>query len=372
MPLPPDATRAQRVVEIIELTLAGILELGLDDWEPPTTDAVSEEIVTELASVADGVRDLALLLLGYCAAEGRPLNLLDPGSGDLASNKRLPGDRAASDAMAAALRALGIQHTNPLQNSTFRAGYESPQARRASTVARFLHWVSDPLRSFDDVRTMFECLAARIAATANAARPLPPLDQTRLTFAAVMNLFDRLLSMPSGGAYEQYGFAAMLDAVLDEEGGSRRVITGQLNAADTSTGRAGDVEVRLGQNLVEAYEVSASDWLLKAPQAVRLLISRVELRRVAIVARGAPTGDEIPEGLKSSALPPGVDPGRLDIAVLDLRNEIASMVARAQRHARRAGLERLYDCLRDLQANTSLVDALVDLIDDLQLAITTD
>lgn len=365
----PDTQRPQRVATMIETTLLGLLEMDPDDWLDPPLAESAVALIEELGSVADGTRELALILLGFCVVEGRPLNLLDPAAGDVGHNMRLVGDRTASDAVAEVLRSLGIPGTSPLQSSTYRAGYVSPQAKRSGLIASFVRWVSDAARSFEEVSAAFERLAQMVAARANLTRPLPHIDHGRLTFAAVMRLIERLLDHPSGGAHEQYLFAALLGAVLDERADGLRVETGSLHGADKATKKA-DVEIRQGQNLIEAYEVSANRWDDKLAQAVQLLERRQEVSRVHIVAPGRPSADEIVAGLISSKLPPGVDPLRLDVSVLDLRSELASLVARAGKHTRRTALGILYDFLRLLQPNPELADNLVGLLEELDLTVT--
>jgi hypothetical protein len=162
----------------------------------------------------------------------------------------------------------------------------------------------------------------------------------------------------------------LLGAVLDRDDAPKRVATKQVHAADSAAGTAGDVEVRLGQNLIDVYEVSAVDWQAKAAQAVAALESRPELDRTHIIARGAPGGAEIVAGL-SRVVPPGADARRLDVAVLDLRASCSSLIARTTKHGRRDAILKLYDYLRIYNAPGELVVHLIVTLMELNLTLAT-
>lgn len=358
---PHEATaRRQRVVTLVAEQFRQLLDSNPEDW-PQVAAALDDSalsLVEELLSVPDGERDLGLLLLAFSVATGRPLNVVEPSAGDLdPTSRRLQADRAVSDELSSMLRSMGIQATSPTQNSTFRSGYDSPQQGRG-VAGRFARWLSGE-RNLQEVEAAFALVAQGIAKTANRAPDLPALDQGALTHARMLDLIDGLLAKPSGGAYEQYLFAALLDAVL-EETTKMRAYTKALNATDRSS-KTADVEVRLGQNLVAAYEVSALAWSLKASQAVATLLSRPELDTSHIVAAAANvTGSEVVSGLRRSRLPPGEQAEQLDVAVLDLRAECVSLAARATRRGRRAAIEKLHEHLRRLQPRADLVQHLVE------------
>ena len=101
---------------------------------------------------------------------------------------------------------------------------------------------------------------------------LPALDATRLTFAKALAVVDRMLSQPSGGACEQYCFAALKAAEVESINERLRVVTKNVSAADA--GRvAGDVQVVRGQaEVVDAYEVTAGPWTQRIAQAARLVL----------------------------------------------------------------------------------------------------
>ncbi len=227
-------------------------------------------------------------------------------------------------------------------------------------------WPNDPEASFrvaEDTRkachdalgvahieAAFYYLANGVAETARNLPAMPALDTPRLTFPPVFALLDTMLRQNSGGAHEQFIFAAMLEAWRDQLGEQGVVETKNLNASDSSAGTAADVQERHRGQVTEAYEVSANDFSTKINQAKKTLRDH-DLRRVHIVARSAAkaTGDEIALAI----------PADLDVTVLDVREEIRSMLARLGKPHRRYALERLYTLLVDKQPNDQLVQDFV-------------
>jgi hypothetical protein len=233
--------------------------------------------------------------------------------------------------------------------------------RRNATWKAVLEWASDECFDPEDalrrndagadlgiepVCGAFLYLAARIAETARNLPDMPSLDTPRLTFPAVFALLDEMLSRPSAGAHEQFIFAALLEAWRAKLGETGVVETKNLNASDASAGSAADVQERHRGQVTEAYELTASDYGTKIRKA-QTTLRRHDLRRVHIVARDAAkaTGEEIAAAL----------PTDLDLTVLDVREEVRSMLARLGRPHRRYALERLYVLLVDRQPNDLLV-----------------
>jgi hypothetical protein len=229
--------------------------------------------------------------------------------------------------------------------------------RKNATWKAILEWASAPVPAgggdadgVTHIEAAFHYLAAGIAATARNLPAMPALDTPRLTFPAVFALLDGMLQQNSAGAHEQFIFAAMLEAWRDQLGEQGVVETKNLNASDSSAGTAADVQEKHRGQVTEAYEVSAGDYTTKIEQAGKTLRQH-DLRRVHIVARGAAkaTGDEIADNL----------PAGLDLTVLDVREEIRSMLARLGKPHRRYGLERLYTLLVDKQPDDQLVQDFV-------------
>src|SRR5262249_23229494 len=89
----------------------------------------------------------------------------------------------------------------------------------------FLTWASAPDRSKEELRAALHYGCLRIAQTARPVKSLPEIDGARLSFAAVMELFDGMLQAPSGGAHEQFIVAALMHARVAQGGGKQRVET---------------------------------------------------------------------------------------------------------------------------------------------------
>jgi hypothetical protein len=200
------------------------------------------------------------------------------------------------------------------------------------------------------IAAAYHYLAAGVAATARNLPAMPALDTPKLTFPAVFALLDDMLRQNSAGAHEQFIFAALLEAWREQLGEPGVVETKNLNASDSSAGTAADVQEKHRGQVTEAYEVTANDYTTKIDQAKNTL-SQNDLRRAHIVARDAAkaTGDEIADAL----------PASLDLTVLDVREEVRSILARLGKPHRRHALERLYTLLVDKQANDQLVQDFV-------------
>jgi len=201
-------------------------------------------------------------------------------------------------------------------------------------------------------------MAGHIAATARDLPSIPGLDASLLSFRRVVWVTDGLLDQPSGGAHEQFTFAALLHAQA-EEYGNRRVETKTLNAADASAGTAADVQVLEGGRLIEAYEVTANPWSSKIAQALAVLRD-YDLSRVHIVAHGpAPSADEIRDTVAAASIPSGLLAANVDLSVLDVRHECRSLVHRLSRPGRRSGLNKLWQHLASRQPDAAPVRAYV-------------
>jgi hypothetical protein len=219
--------------------------------------------------------------------------------------------------------------------------------RKNATWRAILEWASEPkLDGIARIEAAFLYLAAGVAATARNLPAMPALDTPKLTFPAVFALLDDMLRQSSAGAHEQFIFAALLEAWREQLGEQGVVETKNLNASDASAGTAADVQEKYRGQVTEAYEVTANDYMTKVDQAKNTLRQH-DLPRAHIVARGAAkaSGADI-----VSALPAG-----LDLTVLDVREEVRSMLARLGKPHRRYALERLYTLLVDKQANDQLV-----------------
>lgn len=211
-----------------------------------------------------------------------------------------------------------------------------------------LRWASEPARTKEELRAIFEYACHCIARTARPIDPLPDVDQARLTFAAVLKLFDDMLNVGSGGAHEQFIVTSLLHAKVEQGGTRQRVETKNLTASDHSSGSAADVQVKTGTNVDEAFEVTANQWTEKITGAARTIRAH-DLARLHILA-----GIENFQAMLSDLL------GRPeDISVVDLRSFITVLTAELRKQFRASALRRLYELLDRYQPNPDLVNGYV-------------
>lgn len=282
----------------------------------------------------------ALTLLGFTLAEHRKLEIVGESSPDLDGN-RVPGDRGLGDWLCKELLApLNIPSTKgPFQSSSFRGGYASPQVRNDG-LRRFVVWYSAPDRAFDELVALAERLGQAFLARGVELPALPKIAASRLTFTNFRLFRERLLSQGSGGAFEQYLLAGLLEQEIAMMGRGLRIQTKNVGANDAATGSGGDIEVRQGQVLVRAYEVTANHWSSKLAQLDSS--AAAGLAEVTLVANGVAGGDstEIVETLGAKA-----DQLGIDAAVVDLDGLLDVVSSRISRHARSEAILFLYQCL---------------------------
>lgn len=350
----PSQTPAAAARELLEATLprlvAGDPDLAEEASRPP---AEAKPWLDDLLTKVDTYRDGMLALLAFPVATGRVMDL---------TGEKLPGARGVAQSVAELLSEHDIPgRKDALQ--TIAKGSPSYMGRDREAWNQLLEWASKR-RRVDVVRRAWLYLLAGVAATARSLPPLPPIDTTRLTFPATAALWDELLSTPSNGAYEQFIFAALLHAYVEQLGirANERVATKSLNAADASASAAGDVQHLAGGQVLEAYEVTANDWGTKVAQAVELL-NRFDLARVHIVGAALDVAaEDIASALPSPAL---------DVSVLDIRHEIRSLTHRLLKPARRNAIERLYDHLVHRQPREDLIALLVAAVTQRELVEPT-
>lgn len=315
---------------------------------PPATDApeAAKPWLDDLLSNADTYRDAALIVLAFAVDSGSAADIAKPPD----------GRRGVAQRLAGLLDELNIRARRDAFQ-TLAKGTDSLLGRNRESWNRLLDWAQKQ-ESIDPVERALRYMAIGIAATARDLPPMPKLDVARLSFWRVAHVTDGLLSQPSGGAHEQFVFAALLHAQA-EEYGNRRVETKVLNAADASAGTAADVQVLEGGRVVEAYEVTANPWHSKVAQALAVLRDH-DLPRVHIVAPGpAPTADGIRDAVARTPLAAGLVVADADLSVLDIRHECRSLIHRLTRPGRRSALNKLWEHLASRQPNDALVAAYV-------------
>jgi len=257
-------------------------------------------------------------------------------------------------------RLLASLHIPAVKDANQNVGKNSQILTRGNLAAfdELLTWASSLPSHPDALRLQllsaaFQYLAAAIAETARKIRPLPEIDRGKLTFGSVFGLLNHLWSTPSGGAHEQFGIAALLHALMAQNGRAEyRVETKNLNASDRSSRTAGDVQILHGTRVVEAFEVTANNWDSKLEQARRTLREH-DLGRVHIVGRV----------LDWSDVEKQLDRGG-DVSALSVQAFGASMIAGLGKQFRAVALQRLYELLDRNQSNPAIVNAYVQLLED--------
>lgn len=311
----------------------------------------------DLLSRADTYRDAALIVLAYAVDAGTGADVATPPAG----RRPVAGQFAAlCDELNISARRDAFQ--------TLAKGTDSLLGRKREAWNRLLQWVQTQ-QSMEPVAQAMRYMAAHIAATARDLPPMPRLDVRRLTFRRVVRVIDGLLAQPSGGAHEQFVFAALLHAQA-EEYGNRRVETKTLTAADAPARTAADVQVLEGGRVAEAYEVTANPWASKIAQALAALRDH-DLLRVHIVAPGpAPSAQQIKDAIAATPMPSGLVAGDVDLSVLDVRQECRSLIHRLARPGRRSALNRLWEHLAMRQPNDALVGMYVSRLEDAGVTVT--
>lgn len=325
----------------------------VDGTVPPETDAPvdAKPFLDDLLANVDTYRDGALIVLAYA---------VDAGTGSDAATPPA-GRRSVGQRLVEVLDELNIRaRRDPFQ--TLAKGSSTLLGRDREAWNRLLEWAQEQ-DTVEPLEQAMRYMASRIAATARNLPQMPALDVGRLTFRRVLRIVDDLLGVPSGGAHEQFVFAALLHALAEEHGG-RRVETKTLSAADASAGTAADVQVLDGGKVVEAYEVTANQWTTKVAQALGVL-RHYDLARVHIAAPGpAPTAAEIKTAIEQTSMPAGLVASSIDLSVLDVRAECRSLVHRLGRPGRRAALNKLWEHLAMRQSNDGLVAQYVSRLAD--------
>lgn len=308
----------------------------------------------------------ALTILALTLAEGRRLDLVTPESPDVGRSRRLEGDRSLGDWLCRdVLQPRNIPSTQgPFQSSSFRGGYTSDQVRN-SGLRTFISWYSDADRSFDDISSLTSHLVAEFQKNAVELMPMPEILASKLSFLKFSLFREQLLTEGSGGAFEQYLLAGLLEQELTATGTSFRIHTKNVGANDLATHAGGDIEVRDGQSLLRAYEVTANAWDTKLAQLNSS--ARAGLSEVTLVANGVAG---IPAASLNEALSTKAEQLGIDVAVLDLSNLIDLLVSRISRHARAGAVVFIYRSLvRWHRREPDLVAKLIKILRQLDLVV---
>lgn len=339
-----DTTRQAK--DLMQEGLVACIEAEPPAWIRGASDpaSVAEPWIEDLLSKADTYRAGALTIFCYAVATGEVMDMR-PFS---------EGVRGTGEFTKHLLPHLSIPATRGNPFETIAKGAPSYVGRARPSWNDLLTWASTEA-TFEDVQAVAAQFLRRLAALRRDVSPMPELDTERLTWAAVVAVLEALLAEGSGGAYEQLIVAALVEALHAAEAEQHRVYvtTKPVSASDESSKAAGDVQVREPSGAVrDAVEVADTDWAGKVAQAVASM-KRDDLRRFLIVARaaGLPARADVESAIRAAK----EHPEQRDIAVLDLRSELRSMVARLDRVLRRRMLQTLYRYLLDYQPSDERV-----------------
>lgn len=330
----------------------GLVDGYLKDPASGTADigsaaaSLAAEVLADLnAILADNrpsYRDGVMIQLGYGLADA---------SMDL--TRRQTGGRSVAQQLGAFLAG---RHIAAVKDAYQNIAKNTEVLNRGNVPAfdRILVWANGADQDQRLLALKYTC--ASVAATSRPVLPMPALNRSALTFARVVKLLHRLLGVSSGGAFDQFTVAALLNATIDNHGeGRARVETKNLNASDRSSFAAGDVQVVTGNRVLEAFEVTANDWRTKLAGSSKTIKDN-DLSRLHIVAR-RPEGDRGDVDTALRAIPE-------DVSVLDARQVVEVIVAILTRPQRAEALQRLYEYLDRYQPDTSRTNAFVEALRD--------
>lgn len=214
---------------------------------------------------------------------------------------------------------------------------------------RLLQWANGAGQAEREAALGFAC--ASVTATARTVLPIPDLNRSALIFAQTTDLLIALLGVPSGGAYEQFTFAALLHTMLANHTADQvSVETKGLNISDRSSFAAGDVQIATGSRAIEAFEVTANNWATKIDGASKTIRDN-DLSRLHILAN-RPEGERAAANERLNQLAE-------DVAVLDVRQAVEVLTAVLNRPQWAEALVRLYEYLDRYQPDTERVNELV-------------
>jgi hypothetical protein len=261
------------------------------------------------------------------------------------AEQRLPLDRVVSDSLGQFLPTLAIRCVKSAAQNAFKSG-GTYLVRGREDWNEAVQLLADGDK--EEAERAFWFMAQLIALTARPVPPLPRLDVSALNWRNGESFFAALLKHRSGGAYEQYAFAALKEAFyLQRDDPKRRrwtVRTKDINAADKASKAAADVEFFHQSTLVDAWEVTGRDWSTGPKlRQVYETAHRHRLPGVTIVAPGArPTGGEVAVALRNAGIPES-----FNLAVVALEDEIRSLLAQLGDDGIQRALTLLYEHLRN-------------------------
>lgn len=318
-----------------------------------TADVPNEirALVEQIISTKElSYRDALIIQLAYAITADKHLDI----------TKRHEGARGVAKNLGAFMR---TNHIGAVADAFQNIGKNVDNLTRGNFEAfdSFLKWASEEDRGKDLYEVIFNYACARIAATSRNVRPLPEINLSKMTYGTTFDIIERLFSLGSQGAYEQFTVAALLSAFIVQAGENKlRVETKNLNASDKSSRTAGDVQILMGNRIVEAYEVTAKNWIEKIP-GVETAIRDNDLSRIHIIAT-APANEAKTILTELSKL-------RDDVSVIDIRAFSSTLLSALTRQFRAQALERLYHFLDRYQPDVEKVNQFVELLESSSVTI---
>ncbi len=285
-------------------------------------------------------RDALVVQLAFWLANGATTDI----------TLRQDGGRGVSKALGAY---LASKHIRAVSDAFQNIGKNTDNLARGNLkdFDAVLQWGAASSRTWAEMEAAFRYTCARIASNARPVLAMPILDRGTLTFGRVCAVLSHLYATPSAGAFEQFAVAALLHALVEQQGETQyRVETKNLNASDKSSRAAGDIQVLIGNRVVEALEVTANDWREKLAGAAKTIKDN-DLSRLTIVAGGVHAAGDAMFG-ELSAL-------GFDLSVLEVKSFSFSMVSALTRQGRSSAFQRLYELLDRYQPNVEIVNLFV-------------
>lgn len=361
MPIPKSPAKAAPSVPAVPRTSAAARELILGTFEVLLNGKatwakdllVSADVRPDIDTVLNSTglmsyRDAIVVQMAFWLANEKSTNI----------TLRQDGGRGVSKWLG---QYLASKHIRAVSDAFQNIGKNTKNLVRGNfkEFDSVLRWGSEAARTSDEIESAFRYTCAKIAANARPILPMPVVDRGTLTFGRVCELLSRLFATPSGGAFEQFSVAALLHALVEQQGETQyRVETKNLNASDKSSRAAGDVQILIGNRVVEALEVTANDWREKLAGAAKTIKDN-DLSRLTILAGGVQaTGDKLFGELNALGF---------DLSVLEVKSFAFSIVSALTRQGRATALQRLYELLDRYQPRVEIVNQFVNLMIELEL-----
>jgi hypothetical protein len=335
------------VRKLIEQEVTAQVGSAVSPKQPPSdVRAHLDKLLRKPGTHRDGI----LILFSYVVATGCPIDFRTLDSG------KIDGARGLAQWVARFLPSLNIAATEDAFQTVAKGRMNYVSETNADWQVLML-WASEQTTAAP-IEDAWRYLAHGIAATARRLPPTPSFDTPRMTFGRIAELFGSMWDQPSGGAHEQFIWAALYASYVEQLDDPGVVETKRLNASDASSGTAGDVQHKYRGEVLEAFEVTNREWRTKM-EAARKTLQRHGLQRVHIVAGGvtAASGPDI-----------AAEAGDDDVSVMEYRQASMTLVHLLKKPARREALRRLYEHLVDKQPNDQLVWDYAKRLKDLGLA----